>query len=126
MAGSAGSKYWIIDDGVPLKKNTLYVFIASPGDLLEERRVALEVADEVNRIVEPELGWHVVVLRYEDMLPGYGRPQNLINKVVDLCDLFIGLLWKQWGQSTGEYTSGFEEEFERARKRREETGSPEI
>src|SRR3990170_3510588 len=108
--------------------NVLNVFIASPGDLAEERRVAREVVSELNRIVGLELSWHIELLGSEDTLPGYSRPQDIINKYVDECDLFIGLLWRKWGQptGTGEYTSGFEEEFERARKRCERTGSPEI
>ena len=55
-----------------------------------------------------------------------GRPQAIINKDVDICDLFVGLLWERWGQPTGEYSSGFEEEFERARARRHDTEQPVI
>jgi HEAT repeat protein len=63
---------------------------------------------------------------WEDARPGSGRPQEIINQQLDTCDLFIGLLWRKWGTDTGEYSSGFEEEFERARKRRQDNGSPEI
>ena len=71
-------------------------------------------------------GWHVELLGWEDTLPGHSRPQDLINKDVDTCDLFIGILWCRWGQETGKYSSGFEEEFTRAQTRRRDTGSPEI
>ncbi len=63
---------------------------------------------------------------WEDTLPGYGRPQGIIKKDVERCDLFIGLLWSRWGSQTGSYSSGFEEEFELARERRRSAGSPEI
>jgi hypothetical protein len=110
-----------------LTRNVLTVFIASPGDLPEERRVTREVAHKLNRIIGSTLGWQIDVLGSEETLPGTGRPQGKINKdVADICDLFIGLLWKRWGSSTGEYSSGFEEEFECARKRHAEIGSPEI
>ena len=110
-----------------LTRNVLTVFIASPGDLPEERRVTREVADKVNRIIGSTLCWQIDVLGSEETLPGTGRPQEKINKdVANTCDLFIGLLWKRWGSSTGKYSSGFEEEFECARKRHTEIGSPEI
>jgi hypothetical protein len=50
----------------------------------------------------------------------------LINPEVDSCDLFVGVLWQRWGQPTGIHDSGFAEEFDRARKRRLESGAPEI
>ena len=107
--------------------NVLKVFIASPGDLPDERRITREVAAQINQTIDSELGWQIKVLGSEDTLPGYGRPQGKINKdVADTSDLFIGLLWRRWGSPTGKYSSGFEEEFECARKRRAETGSPEI
>jgi HEAT repeat protein len=46
--------------------------------------------------------------------------------MVDECDLFVGLLWERWGQPSGEYTSGFEEEYQRARARRKAHDKPEI
>lgn len=106
--------------------NVLNVFIASPSDLQDERRVAREVVDSLNRAIGRQLSWHIELFGWEDTLPGYARPQEVINKDVDICDLFIGLLWKRWGEPTGKYTSGFEEEFERARKLREKLESPEI
>jgi len=65
-------------------------------------------------------------LGWEETPPGYSRPQNLINRDVDSCDLFVGILWRRWGQNTGKYSSGFEEEFIRACDRRRKTGKPEI
>lgn len=44
-------------------------------------------------------------------MPGVGRPQALINRDVEACDFFIGVLHKRWGSLSGEYSSGFEEEF---------------
>jgi len=39
------------------------------------------------------------------------------------------MIWKRWGtppDHDGEFSSGFEEEFERSMAKREQTGSPEI
>jgi hypothetical protein len=63
---------------------------------------------------------------WEDTLPGYNRPQELINKDVDACELFIGILWRRWGQESGKFSSGFEEEFVRVKERKIRTDSPEL
>jgi len=107
-------------------RHVLYVFLGSPGDLAEERRITRDVVDELNETHSRLLGWHIDLLGWEDTLPGFGRPQEIINRDVDLCHLFVGLLWRRWGQPTGKYSSGFEEEFERARNRRLEAGAPDI
>jgi hypothetical protein len=105
---------------------SLTIFLASPSDLAEERRTTKIVVDDLNRHLGRQLGVHIELVGWEDTLPGVGRPQALINKEVDSCDLFLGLLWQRWGSPSGEYSSGFEEEFELARRRRRETGVPEI
>jgi HEAT repeat protein len=107
-------------------RNVLQVFLASPGDVVDERRSAREVVDIINRIYSRDLGWHIELLGWEDTLPGAGRPQELINADVDVCHLFVGIVWARWGTPTGKFDSGFEEEFERARTRYREEGTPEI
>lgn len=108
------------------KRGLLKVFIGSPGDLTPEREVTRRVVDELNRSLGRQLNIHVDLLGWEDTTPGVGRPQSLINRDVEECDLFVGMLWKRWGTPSGEFSSGFEEEFEIARERNEKTGSPEI
>lgn len=106
-------------------RRVLNVFLATPGDLVDERRAAKEVIDEV-AMTARELGVSLELLGWEDTLPGAQRPQEVINKDLDEAELFIGLLWRRWGQPTGhpEFSSGFEEEFHRARARHARSGSP--
>jgi hypothetical protein len=66
------------------------------------------------------------LLGWEAMLPGVGRPQARINADVDKCDLFVGVVHKRWGSPSGEYSSGFEEEFTRALDRNTRTESPDL
>ncbi len=109
------------------QRRLIKVFIASPGDLKPERQSAREVVDEINSTLGRTFDVDIDLLGWEDTLPGVGRPQAIINRDVDDCDLFIGLLWKRWGTPSGEeFSSGFEEEFERARQRNQSTGQPEI
>ena len=109
-----------------MKRNILTIFLASPGNLIEERKAVRSTVDRVNKIISRRVGWSIELLGWEDTLPSFNRPQELINKDVDSCELFIGVLWQRWGQDTCKYSSGFEEEFIRATNRRKNTGRPEI
>lgn len=104
------------------------VFLASPGDLAEERKVAKVIVDDFNSQLAEALGYQVELVGWEDTLPGVGRPQAIINRDLDGCDLFVGMLWKRWGTPPGTepYTSGFEEEFNRSMTRNAKEGQPEI
>lgn len=104
------------------------VFLASPGDLAEERKAAKEIVDDVNSQLAPALGYQVELVGWENTLPGIGRPQAIINRDLDGCDFFIGMLWKRWGTPPGAepYTSGFEEEFNRSMARNATEGRPGI
>ena len=105
------------------------VFLASPGDLQDERRLAKEAVEEINKGIASPLGFRVELMGWEDTLPGSGRPQAIINQELERCELFIGIMWKKWGtppDTQSPYTSGFEEEFERSSKRLKETGQPEM
>ncbi len=107
-------------------RNVVRVFIASPDDLGEERRLFRDIVDEVNRSKANGMEIQLEPLGWEDTLPGSGRPQELINEDIKKCDLMIMLLWKRWGTPTGEYSSGFEEEYEMAKRLLEKEDKPEI
>ena len=110
-------------------RKILYAFLASPGDLPDERKAVRDAIAEFNETLADEFGYQIELLRWEDTAAGFGRPQELINQDVDRCDLFIGLIWKRWGtppDKDGKFSSGFEEEFERSIDRREKSGKPEI
>jgi hypothetical protein len=92
-------------------RKVVKVFIASPGDLQDERRVAKAVVDEFNKLWADKLGYHVELVGWEDTIAGFGRPQDLINRELERCELFVGMIWRRWGTSpaaSGPYTSGFE------------------
>jgi hypothetical protein len=107
-------------------RRVFQIFLASPSDVSAERDVVRQIVNEVNRVVAPMCGLAFEVYGWEEEVPGMGRPQDHINPHADDCDLFIGLLWKRWGQSTGTFSSGFEEELNRALQRHRTTRKPEI
>ena len=107
----------------------LRTFLASPGDLREERQAVRDAVDEFNDSWADELGYQIELLGWEDTTAGFGRPQHLINRDGERCDLFIGMIWKKWGTQPnhdGTFSSGFHEEFERSKDRRKHGDSPEI
>ena len=92
------------------------LFIASPNDVINEREKFRKVIDRVNRIKAETNGFYFKAVGWEDTLPGKGRPQEKINEDINKSDIIVMLLWKRWGTPTGKYSSGFEEEFEIAKK----------
>lgn len=107
-------------DKVPRSETVLQVFVASPGDVTEEREVFESVVDELNRTWSKSLGVRLELLRWETTTrPGIGRePQAVINSQIgDEYDVFIGILWGRIGTPTSKAESGTLEEFERARAR---------
>lgn len=108
------------------------VFIASPGDLTVERRAFKDVVDELNSGFGRGADVRFEPLGWEDALSVVvRRSQDLINRDIDLCDVFVFVMWRRWGQSApdaaergfGSYT---EEEFHRALARFEKTKHPAI
>jgi hypothetical protein len=99
---------------MPNNIKVIKVLMASPGDLQDERRAAKSVADEFNALWSHEYGYHVELVGWEDTVSAWGRPQEIINRDLEQCDLFIGMIWKRWGtrpSKFGPYSSGFEEEY---------------
>lgn len=113
---------------MPTPAEELVLFLASPGDVADERSVCRRVADRVNITCGINIGVRIRVAGWEDVPPAYGRPQALINPWVDQCDIFLGVLHKRWGTETGAADSGFDEEFTRAvdRARSGSSAGPEI
>lgn len=97
------------------------VFIASPGGLEDERESARRIVEEINESHSEHWGCRIKLVGWEATLPGYNRAQSLINQDLDKCDYFVGVIWNHWGSKPQDgdsrFTSGFEEEFERAKDR---------
>jgi hypothetical protein len=92
--------------------------IASPGDVQEERTVVRSCIydwNDVNaasaRIFLAPVGWET------HSSPELGtRPQELINKrILQDCDILVGVFWTRLGSPTGKSASGTVEEIEEHR-----------
>lgn len=97
------------------KSVTLYkIFLASPGDMQEERTTVAGIVNEIN---DNSSEIKLELVKWEThTFPGFGvDAQDVINdQTGDDYDIFIGLMWKRFGTPTGRAGSGTEEEFNNA------------
>lgn len=102
--------------------NVIKIFLASPGDVIEEREKLAALTSEINDVLAylaPERGLKLELLRYEvDAYPDYGPPQDVVNRLIpDDFDIFVGIMWKRCGTPTAGEESGTVEEYRRAVER---------
>jgi hypothetical protein len=94
------------------------VFLACPGDLVSERSKFPRLIETVNSMRAHSLGFHLEAVGWERVIPSFGRPQELINKELELADLVVVLFWNRIGSPASKASSktGSVEEFEVARR----------
>lgn len=98
--------------------NILKVFVSSPSDIEEERKIIADVIQELTNIWREQSG---VILEYAGWkthtTPGISAegPQAVIDEqILDDYDIFIGIMWTRFGTPTGSAESGTEQEFNTA------------
>ncbi len=118
---------------IPYKVDVYHVFLASPGDMDDERKAVREFFNQYNLTNANQRKLEFKVVDWENYSDiGLGRPQQLITKQTlekykDSLVLFIGLLGQRFGTPTGDNQSGTEKEFQVALAYRKEHGDyPEI
>ena len=111
-------------------KRQISVFIASPGDLSNERRHFRDAIHQLNVGFGDGADVEFEPLGWEDTLASTGRrSQAVINEEIDRSDVFILAMHRRWGQSAPDakpYSSYTEEEFHRALERFKKEEKPEI
>lgn len=98
----------------------LRAFVASPGDVLDERAVLDEVVTELNVAWGNTIGVRIELVKWEThTYPSAGErvQQTITEQIGSDYDIFIGLMWTRFGTPTGEHGSGTEEEFRAALER---------
>jgi DNA-binding winged helix-turn-helix (wHTH) protein len=118
--------------------STYRVFIASPGDVAEERNKAFKVIDDLNEVWrDSKYPARLECLSWEkSACSSAGPPQGVINKQIpsEELDIFIAILWKRLGtppktkglKGTPAYLSGTQQEIEEAYDSWKRTGRPII
>lgn len=95
--------------------NAIRVLIASPSDLPEERKAAIEAVYEWNAQHASAESVVLLPVAWEThSVPRSGvRPQAAINEqLVNLADILVGMFWTKLGTSTGVAESGTVEEID--------------
>jgi len=115
---------------------TVKVFVASPNDVVKERKQVQVVCDELNRTLGRFLKLELKILDWFQVPPGSGNPEELILDWLkpDEWDIFIGIFWMRFGSPTGSridgsgqaFLSGTEQEFKAAYDRWKQSGQPRI
>lgn len=103
-----------------IKITLLKIFVASPGDVADERSVLKQVIDELNLLLVKTRGIQLDLVKWEThSYPNIGEDtQSVINEQIgEEYDIFVGILWKHFGAPTKKAMSGTEEEFDRAYNR---------
>jgi len=93
----------------------LGVFIASPGDVLQERDVVTRIANEWNGDNFQTSNTFLHPIRWETHSHAAleGRPQSIINRtLLAHADILVGIFRGRLGQQTGAFDSGSIEEIE--------------
>jgi hypothetical protein len=102
---------------MPKTITILRIFVASPSDLGEERKLLEGVVQELNLIWSQQLGISLELIKWEThSFPGAGTdPQDVINhQVPQDYDILLMMLWSRIGTPTPRSQSGTLEEFESA------------
>jgi hypothetical protein len=115
----------------PAEPRAIRVFLASPGDLSDEREALARLVRDINDVLAylaPQSRLSVELVRYEThAYPDIGQPQEVINRQIPVdYDIFIGAMWRRCGTKTSTSPSGTIEEFRRACERRRNGHLPRI
>jgi hypothetical protein len=108
----------------------LHAFISCPNDVAEEREIVEKVCDQVNKSDLLAKGVEVVPIHWKKsvvpVITGNG-PQTVISEQIgDDYDIYIGIMWKRFGDKQKNGLTPTEEEFNEALNRRSKTGKPVI
>ena len=109
-----------------------HIFLASPGDVSEERQFVRQFFEQYNRTTAHLWNVQFVVVDWENYATtGIGRPQELITQQTlerfrDSLALVVGIMGQRFGSPTGNAESGTEEEFNWAMESHLASGFPEI
>ena len=116
----------------PMSIRQYHVFLASPGDVNDERQMVRQFFEHYNRHTAQLWGVRFEVVDWENYATiGVGRPQELITaqtleRFQDSLALVIGIMGQRFGSPTGKAESGTEEEFNWALESHQQSGFPEI
>lgn len=107
-----------------IETKQIQVFLSCPDDVAEEKAIAKELCRTITeRLSQKDCAVSFVAKDWRDVIGPAGiNPQEYINIVFGVYDVYIGIWWMHFGTKTGitnpstgkEYESGTHQEFEEA------------
>ncbi len=95
-----------------MKNKILKVYIASPRDMVVERKILREVISGLNEgVLMKRLGLAFEVSTWEDVFSPTEQSQEIINRLINECDLLFGIFYKRYDALSGSKESKSLEEF---------------
>ncbi len=73
------------------------VFVSSPADCEPERNAVERVLEELNKTVGEREKLFFQPLRWEDLPPGAGNPQAVIDEHLGAYNVLVGIMWMRFG-----------------------------
>jgi len=102
------------------KLKCIKIFLASAGDVREERDSLEKILQQENELHYKNQGYLFDFVRWEKSSPLDNKPwQKSLNELIDNCAIFVILLWAKLGEGT-------KEEFEYAISKQRGKGLPHI
>jgi predicted NACHT family NTPase len=107
------------------------VFVSCPSDVEDEKQIVRGVCNQITEVLSLSRSIQVRVIEWKkDVIPlitGEGA-QSVIDKQIAKYDydIYVGILWKRFGDKKSDGLTPTEREFEDAFKRMKETKSPVI
>ncbi len=93
-------------------KRRLNVFIASPGDMVIERKIVSEVCLGLNEsTLINHIGVSLNTAVWKDIFPFTESAQRIINRLIDDCDIFVLIIYKRDDIHSGRIESEALNEF---------------
>lgn len=109
------------------ERKEIRVFVSSPGDCDAERDAVERVLDELNRTVGEREHLFFQALRWEDVPPGAGNPQAVIDQHLGTYNVLVGIMWMRFGTPIpGGPGSGTEHEVQQAMETWKRVGEPRV
>jgi hypothetical protein len=73
-----------------MEAEKLKIFLTRPSGLDEYRLAARECAEQIRRHLAASAGVAFELVGWEDAVPDFGRPQAVLNPLLDECDVLVG------------------------------------
>ena len=114
---------------MPREITQIKVFVSCPSDVEDEKQLVRDVCDSLTAVYSETKNIQITVVDWKkDVFPEITgeRTQSIINNQIGEYDIYIGILWKRFGNKQENGLTPTEEEFEEAFRRRQKTGKPVI